>query len=65
MLCMYLFSRTMHSLGIQSMIFFFAIIGAILYFVLKLVIPETKDQMLEQMENTIFNERSLMAIDKK
>ena len=47
------------------MISFFVIIGAILYVVLKVVIPETKDQMLEQMENTIFNERSLKAIDKK
>lgn len=65
MLCMYLFSRTMHNLGIQFMISFFVIIGAILYVVLKVVIPETKDQMLEQMENTIFNERSLKAIDKK
>ncbi|MBQ2382009.1 MAG: MFS transporter [Succinivibrio sp.] len=65
MLCLYLFSRIMHNLGIQFMISFFVIIGAIQYVVLKVAIPETKDQMLEQMENTIFNERSLKAIDKK
>ena len=42
----------------------FMMAGALLFTLIYQGMPEPKNQMLESMENTIFNERSLKAINK-
>ena len=65
MLGMYFFDRLMHSIGILMLLSMCILSGAVLFSLIHQGLPETKNKVLERMENTIFNERSLMAINKK
>ena len=65
MLGMYFFDRLMHSIGILMLLSMCILSVAVLFSLIHQGLPETKNKVLERMENTIFNERSLMAINQK
>ena len=62
MMGMYFFHRAEQSLGLLMLLSFFLIAGAFLFSLIYSGMPETKDKLLESMENTIFNGRNLLAI---
>src|SRR5574344_2815242 len=62
MLGMYFFHKIMQSYGILLMLCFFLLSGAFLFTRVYSGLPETRKKMLENMENTIFNEKSLLAL---
>ena len=64
MLGIYFFNRFIHSQGVLMAVCIFMMAGALLFTLIYQDMPEPKNQMLESMENTIFNERSLKAINK-
>ena len=64
MLGIYFFNRFIHSQGVLMAVCIFMMAGALLFTLIYQGMPEPKNQMLESMENTIFNERSLKAINK-
>ncbi|MGN1280960.1 MAG: MFS transporter [Succinivibrio sp.] len=65
MLGIFFFSSFVHSQGMLLLLSIFIMATAWLFTLIYQGLPETKHHMLESMENTIFNERSLRAIDRE
>lgn len=64
MLGIFFFSKFVHSQGMLLLLSIFIMTSALFFTLVYQGIPESKRHMLESMENTIFNERSLRAIDR-
>lgn len=64
MLGIYFFNRFIHSQGALMSICIFMMAGALLFTIIYQGMPEPRKQLLESMENTIFNQRSLKAINR-
>lgn len=64
MLGIYFFDGFIRSQGVLMAICIFMMSGALLFTIIYQGMPEPKKQLLESMENTIFNQRSLKAINR-
>mgnify|MGYP000866044157 CR=1 FL=1 len=65
MIGIYFFDNTLHHAGILKLLSLFLLAGAVLFSLIYQGLPESAHQMLESMENVIFNARSLRALNKK